>query len=279
MVGSYLEDYREHGFAVARGVFGPDEVAELAGAFDEVYAEGLRHHASYRHQNVFFRLARDPSLGRVVRLVQWPSYFNATLDRIRLDRRLLDILAPLIGIDLKQIINQLHWKPPGAAMAEFAYHQDIRFRRPRTAFRDLPASYVQLGIAIDPHGPENGCMRMVPGSHRLGELPLGGVGPILDQRASEAELRRVGIDSERLVDLVMAPGDVALWHLHAVHGSGRNRSTRDRRIYINGYVTAENADRGAWAFRRGEPCPLGEPVLIHYEDLHRRPEPYYIEAD
>jgi ectoine hydroxylase-related dioxygenase (phytanoyl-CoA dioxygenase family) len=279
MVGDTLEQYREHGYAVVSGVFGTKEVAELAAAFDHVYAEGLRHRASYRHQNVFFRLANDPKRGRIVRLVQWPSYFNATLDRFRLDRRLLEILAPLIGTDLKQIINQLHWKPPGAAIAEFGYHQDIRFRRPRTAFRNLPASYVQLGIAVDPHRPDTGCMRLVPGSHRLGELPLGGTGPILDQRASDAELRRVAIDPSTLVDLVLAPGDVALWHLHTVHGSGPNHSAGERRFYVNGYVTAADADRGASAFRRGKPCPLGEPVLIHYEDLHRRPEPYYVEVD
>ena len=43
-------------------------------------------------------------------------------------------------------------------------------------------------------------------------------------------------------------------------------------------VTARNAERGAWAFRNGIPCPLGDPVLIHYEDLYDRPEPHYIDA-
>ena len=277
MAGDYLERYREEGYAIVRGVFGPEEVAELATAFDRVYAQGLSHRASYRHQNVFFRLAEDPRIGRTVRLVQWPSYFDETLDRIRLDRRLLGLLAPLIGADLKQIINQLHWKPPGSS-GEFGYHQDIRFRRPRTAFRDLPNSYVQTAIAVDRQGPENGCMRVIPGSHRLGELALGGSGAILDQRAVDEELQRVGIDPANLVDLSMQPGDVALWHLHMVHGSGPNRSSGDRRLYINGYVMAQNADRGAWAFRGGKPCPLGDPVLIHYEDLYYRPEPHYVDS-
>jgi hypothetical protein len=49
-------------------------------------------------------------------------------------------------------------------------------------------------------------------------------------------------------------------------------------FYINGYVTARNAERGAWAFRNGIPCPLGDPVLIHYEDLYDRPEPHYVDA-
>ena len=277
LADDHVAAYREHGFAVVRGVFRAEEIGELAAAFDEVHAQGTALGASYRHQNVLFRLAEDERLGRVLRLVQWPSYFSATLDRFRTDRRMLDILAPLIGTDLKQIINQMHWKTPGAAKGEFGYHQDIRFRRPRSAFRDLPRSYVQTGIAIDPHRPENGCMRIAPGSHRLGELPFAEVGPILEQKAHEDELHRLGIDPAGLVDLVLDPGDVALWHLHTVHGSGPNRSTGDRRLYVNGYVSATNSDRGAWTFRAGKPCPLGDPVLIHYEDLYSRPGPYYLD--
>jgi hypothetical protein len=63
-----------------------------------------------------------------------------------------------------------------------------------------------------------------------------------------------------------------------VHGSGTNRSNHKRRFYINGYVKASDCDRGEWAFRNGRPVPLGpRPVLVHYEDLHARPDPHYVE--
>ena len=74
----------------------------------------------------------------------------------------------------------------------------------------------------------------------------------------------------------LEPGDVALWNLFTVHGSGPNSSDLDRRFYLNGYVRAEDCDRGEWAFRDGEPCSLGEPVLVHYEELHSRPEPHFL---
>src|SRR3546814_3723542 len=88
-----------------------------------------------------------------------------------LDVRLAALLAPLIGTDLKQIINQMHWKPPDAARVDFAYHQDSRFRRPASAFRDLAGSYVQTGIAIDPHTRDSGVMRILPGS-QIGRAPV-----------------------------------------------------------------------------------------------------------
>jgi ectoine hydroxylase-related dioxygenase (phytanoyl-CoA dioxygenase family) len=277
MQNDHLEQYDEQGYAVVKGVFRPDEVRELAVAFERVYAEGLRHPASFRHQNVLFRIAQDPELGRIVRLVQWPAYFDEVLARYRIDRRMLEILAPLLGRDLKQIINQMHWKPPGARSVEFGYHQDIRFRRPREAYRAPAASYVQTGIAIDPHRRDNGAMTILPGSHKLGELAFEGAGRVMDRALSDDDLRALGIDPATKIDLVLEPGDVALWHLNLIHGSGPNTSTMDRRFYLNGYVIAENCDRGEWAFRGGEPCPLGTPQLVHYEDLHARPEPHYVE--
>ena len=271
-----LEDYWTRGFAVVKGVFAPDEVAQLADAFERIYAEGLGHPRCYRHGNVFFRIAEDARLGRVVRYMQWPSYIDPVLDRFRSDPRVLAILRPLIGADIKQIINQMHWKPPGAAAVEFGFHQDIRFRRPRSAYRDAAASYVQTGIAVDPHRRDNGAMVMFPGSHRLGELAFG-QGRVMDTPLRENDLVGTGLDPEGAVVLELDPGDVALWNLYTVHGSGRNASTRDRRLYINGYVRAENCDRGEWTFRRGEQVTLGAPVLVHYEDLHTRPEPHYVD--
>ena len=164
----HLEHYREHGYAVVKGVFDRREVGELSLAFDRLYARALGYGASFRHQNVLFRLGDDPNVGRIVRMVQWPSYVDPVLARYRNDPRMLAILAPLLGDDLKQIINQMHWKPPGAQAVEWGYHQDIRSRRPREAYRSPAASYIQTGIAIDPHGEENGAMTVVPGSHRLG---------------------------------------------------------------------------------------------------------------
>jgi hypothetical protein len=101
---------------------------------------------------------------------------------------------------------------------------------------------------------------------------------VSDAAASEAALAAAGLDPARLVDLELAPGDVALWTAYTVHGSGPNRTRADRRLYLNGYVRAGDADRGEWAFRDGIPCSLGAPVLVHYEDLHHRPEPHYLDC-
>ena len=266
------EAWERDGYAIVRGFFTPSEVAEIGAAIDLVHAEGVAHGRSYRHGNLFYNIAPGP----LVRMVQWPSYHQPVLNAVRLDPRFAELLGPVIGGDLKQIINQLHWKAPGGK-GDFAWHQDSRFRKPDDCYRNLGSSYVQTGLAIDPHTPESGCMTFIPGSHRQGELDLDTSTEVLGTAMNDDVLRAVGLSPDDAIEVELAPGDLALWSPYLVHGSGTNRSDHQRRLYINGYVTAADCDRGEWAFRGGEPVPLGpEPALVHYEALREDSEPHYV---
>ena len=273
-----VERYRRQGYAIIRGVFQPDEIAAIDKAMDQIHAEGIGHGRSFRHGNLFYNVAPGADGEPKVRLVQWPSYHQPLLNRVRLDPRIAWLLEPLIGGDLKQIINQVHWKAPGS-LGEFAWHQDSRSRRPPSAYRNLATSYVQTGLAIDPHGPESGGLRFIRGSHLRGDLGMDCSKKALGTAMSDTALAQVGLDENDMVELDLNPGDLALWSPYLVHGSGTNRSTHSRRFYINGYVRAQDCDRGEWAFRGGRPVPFG-PIqsLVHYEELRERPEPHYIDA-
>lgn len=273
-IAASLASYHSDGYAVLRGVFSAAEIAELAAACDRQWARGLALGASFRHGNLHYRIGDDARLGKTLRMVQWPSYEDPVLARYRTDARIYALIERLLGRDIKQIINQLHWKPLGAA-AEFGFHQDVRFRRPREAFRNLQRSYVQTGIAVDRHTIASGAMKVYPGSHRYGEIDLAISGSVMDSAMAAESLRHAGLDPARIVDLELEPGDLAFWNAFTIHGSGPNSSAPDRRFYLNGYVRAADCDRGEWAFRDGEPCPLGAPVLVHYEDLYSRPEPHF----
>ena len=275
-MADYVSDYRETGYAIVRNVFSPGEIATIGAAMDQIYAEGVAHGRSFRHGNLYYNVMPGPDGRAHVPMVQWPSYHNAVLNEVRIDPRYLEILEPLIGRDLKQIINQLHWKLPNSR-GDFAWHQDSRFRRPADAYRNLGGSYVQTGLAIDPHNPATGGMRFIPGSHRNGPVDLDITTEVLGNAPQDAALEAAGLSPDDQVDLILEPGDVALWNPYLVHASGTNSSTHLRRLYINGYVRAADCDRGEWAFRDGEPVPLGaEPALVHYEQLFEDGEPHYV---
>lgn len=273
----HVRHYWDRGYAIVRGLFTPDEVRQIAAAADQVYAEGTAHGRSFRHGNLFYDVAAQADGQPFVRMAQWPSYHQPILNRVRLDTRIARLLEPLIGGDLKQIINQIHWKALGS-LGDFAWHQDSRSRRPTLAYRNLAAAYVQTGLAIDPHTPESGCMRFIPASHLHGDLEMDCSKKALGAAMTAEALRMVGLSESDAIDLLLEPGDLALWSPYLVHGSGTNRSNHKRRLYINGYVRTGDCDRGEMAFRHGKPVPFGpRPVLVHYEELHERPGPHYVD--
>jgi ectoine hydroxylase-related dioxygenase (phytanoyl-CoA dioxygenase family) len=277
-MSDYIRQYQDEGYAIIRNVFSAREMADISAAAEEVYQKGQMLAQSWRHKNLYFEVIDDKGIGTTTRQVQWVAWCNERLAALRIDRRFLEILEPMIGNDLKQLGNQLHWKRPGAKMVGFRYHQDARFRTPPEAFRALNESFVQTGLAIDPHTVDNGALKIFPGSHKLGYLGLSEEGYLMTGGPEADTLAKAGLDPAKVVDAVMNPGDITLWHPLAVHGSGPNVSGIDRRLYINGYASAANTDRGEWAFRNGEPVPLGrEPSLVHYEHLYTKPEPHYVD--
>lgn len=268
----------EAGYAVVRGFLAADEVAELAAAADALHAEACRHGRPFRHGNLFFQVVPAASdRPAEVRMVQWPAWISPVLDSVRRHPAYAALLVPLLGPDIRQVIHQLHWKARGAGSGgDYAWHQDCRSRRPAHAFRNLATSYIQTGIAIDPHGPDSGGLRVIPGSHRRGDLRLRTDEVVLGRPTSDADLEAVGIDPGSQVALDLAPGDLALWSPYLLHASGPNRSDHGRRFLINGYARGADCDRGEWTFRDGCAVPLPpEPSLTHYEALFERPGPHY----
>lgn len=270
-----LDQYWRDGYAIVRGLFSRAEIEQIAAAVDQVHAEGVVHGRCFRHGNLVYNVASGADGEALVRMVQWPSYHQPVLNRVRLDQRLARLLEPLVGRNLKQVINQIHWKAPGT-LGDFAWHQDSRSRRPKGAFRNLAGSYVQTGLAIDPHNARSGGMRFIPRSHLRGDLGMDCSKKALGTAMSDDVLEAVGLSAADAIDLLLEPGDLALWNPYLVHGSGTNRSHHKRRFYINGYVRAEDCDRGEWAFKNGVPIPFGpRPALVHYEQLRERPGPHY----
>jgi ectoine hydroxylase-related dioxygenase (phytanoyl-CoA dioxygenase family) len=281
-IPDHVTHLREHGYAVIRGFLSADEIAAVKRETDAVMAEGMKHHASYRDHNLMFEILNDPQAKRRVLLqAHWFSWINPALEALRRHPRYFEIMQPLLGGDIKQVTNQLHWKPPGAKYTGYRFHQDLRFRERPEVYTNLDRTYLNTGLAIDPHGPENGGLAVYDGSHKLGYLGLSDDGPIMKGVNHEDELIRAGLDPAGRVDFRLDPGDLVIWTLLTVHGSLPNRSDRDRCFMINSYVRASDSpERGEWVFRDGQPVPLGdEPQICKYEQLREKPGPFYIEDD
>ena len=278
-VGAAIEQYKADGYAIIRGFFDSEVTAELKRKSDELYQVGIQHPVTYRHGNLSYEILPEKHFGqRYLIQAYWFAWADRFFDDFRSRPEYLEILEPQLGGNIRQVTQQIHWKPPGARISGYRFHQDLMFREARHAYDDVVRDTVTIGVAIDRATKENGCLRVVPGSHKLGYLGLSdnGSGSIMKGLTLEDELVGVGIDPASIVDVELEPGDAVMWGLLTVHGSLPNESRVDRAFALSSYVRGERSQRGEWAFKDGVPQRLGTtPQLCKNEKLFDNLEPYY----
>ena len=149
---------------------------------------------------------------------------------------LLDLVETVIGPDLVLWASAVFCKPAATGL-EVPWHQDGQYWPIR------PRATVTVWIALDAVDAGNGCMRVNPGSHRMGEF---------SHAVSDREdlvLNNV-LDDPRLDlstarDIVLEPGQVSLHDVDIVHGSQPNTSGRRRAGFAIRYMPSTSLyDRG-----------------------------------
>lgn len=133
--------------------------------------------------------------------------------------RILDYVEDLIGPDIIAWGTQYFCKLPGDGKV-VSWHQDASYW-PLT-----PAHTVTLWLAIDNSDRENGCMQVIPGTHRLGhlEFDLSGAdeNSVLPQKIQEVEQYGDPVCFE------LKAGEISLHADMLIHGSDPNTSNRRR---------------------------------------------------
>lgn len=133
---------------------------------------------------------------------------------------LLASVEQLIGPDFINWGSALFGKPANDGI-ETPWHQDGEYWPIR------PLATCTAWIAIDDATPENGCMRVVPGSHRDGKL--------LSHKTVEGDytLYRTLKDSSEAEanarDVVLERGQISIHDVYMIHGSRPNTSSKPRR--------------------------------------------------
>jgi ectoine hydroxylase-related dioxygenase (phytanoyl-CoA dioxygenase family) len=274
-----ISQFRDEGYAIVRKFLPADEIKRLQEKTAELQAIALEHPVTFRHGNLVYEILPEEYFGkRYVIQAYWFAWADAYFDAFRSHPRYLQLLEPLLGNNIKQVTQQIHWKPPGARLTGYRFHQDLRFRESRSSYEDVVRDTVTMGLAIDRATPENVCLKVVPRSHTMGYLGLSdnGDGQIMKGLTQDDELVQVGIDPAQVIDVVLEPGDLVVWGLMTVHGSLPNDSQKERAFAISSYVRGDTSQRGEWTFKDGIPQALGEtPQLCKNEKLFDNLKPHY----
>lgn len=147
------------------------------------------------------------------------------LTAVATDRRWAPIVLPLLGTgDARLYWEQAVSKPPHAR-TELPWHQDNGY----TPL--IPEEYITCWLALDDADEKNGCLWVIPASHRDGTKRHvnGGSGPF-----------RVGHDgpAEDGVAVPVPKGGVLVFSSLLMHRSGPNTTDRARRAWIIQFCSA-----------------------------------------
>ncbi len=198
-------EYRESGFVVVRDVLDQALVADA-----NRHVDWLRHrHPELRADALGHELARDD-----------PFWY-----RLVSDPRLLDIAELFVGSDLALFATHYICKEPVVGRA-VPWHQDGGY------WPLKPMEVVSLWLAVTASTRENGCLKVVPGSHTTRLLDM-----VPTDRDEVLPLEvPVDVDERDAVAIELAPGDVSVHHPNIVHGSDPNTSTTWRRGLTIRYI-------------------------------------------
>jgi ectoine hydroxylase-related dioxygenase (phytanoyl-CoA dioxygenase family) len=205
------QSYEENGFLLVSDVFGASEVEEMRAGIARILevVEQTEH-----DRNHTWSAVGDSTLK--LRGFHDLQYHDAVFTRMAAHPRLVEVLTDLIGPNVQLHHSKMLVKPPEEG-APFPMHQDYPYF-PHERHTVLAAS-----VHLDDTDEENGCLHVMPGSHRLGPLQ------------AQGDSHTVDYTLESGTACPAKAGDVLFFNYLTIHGSGVNRSTRTRRNVLFQY--------------------------------------------
>ncbi len=202
----------------------------------------------------------DDELLRRYLAVHFPHKISQVFHHLLAAPSIVEQLTTLIGPDVKCMQSMLFVK--GAGKPGQAWHQDEHYIPTRD--RSLWGAW----LALDEATVDNGCLWVLPGSHRAGVLwptrPHG-----TDEFDDSEEAFAFPDDPAAAVPVEIAAGDAVLFHGYLLHRSLRNRRPRGfRRALVNHYMSAQSLLPWTWDGRLSPTDDMRDIVLVAGTDPH-----------
>ena len=218
-----IDFYNENGYLGVENVLSAEEVADLRRTTDE-FVEKSREVTD--HTDVFdLEPGHTPGNPRV-RRIKNPVLHHVVYDQTLRHDRILNIVEQLIGPGVSHNGHKLNMKYPEFG-SPVEWHQDWAFY-PYTN-DDLLA----VGVAIDDMSLENGCLMVVPGSHK---------GPTYDHHQNGVFVGAVtdpNFSADNAAPVQVKAGGISIHHVRTLHGSAPNNSSKPRRLLLLQYCALD----------------------------------------
>jgi hypothetical protein len=208
LAATEVEQYHREGWVVPAFRLPDADVAALRDALDAL----IRANPGVRPEKlVSAHVAGDNGEG-----VRGDARFLA----LARDPRIVELVAGVLGDDIVLWGCHVFCKPAGDGY-ETPWHQDGHYWPIR------PLANCTVWVALEESTVENGCLRVVPGSHRAHVLH-DHLHEERDDLTLNQRLAAGSFDERDAVDIELAPGQMSLHDVYMIHGAAPNRSGKRR---------------------------------------------------
>lgn len=215
--------YQENGYWVAPKFLSDDEIAQIKAHHAQV-VEANYETRQVPPGRIGYTPVPLPEIDSLVK-IDYAYWADSTIAKLVLNPTIGEIAAKLAGVDgIRLWHDQLLHKPPQAGKAANAvgWHQDYHYWQCSDANNMLTA-WVAL-VDVD---EENGCVEMVPGSHKWGLLPESDFFE-QDLDTLQRKIEEVSGKPFEAVPMRLPAGSLSIHHCLTIHGSRPNRSPDPR---------------------------------------------------
>jgi phytanoyl-CoA hydroxylase len=213
-----VEFYKENGYLLVKGVFNQQEVEEMRQAVEEIIIRAAQSKADHNSQWIGDFLPAEELKKLVLKGFHDVHYHDASFMRAVIHPNMAAVLTQIIGPNVQLHHSKMLVKPPENGAA-FPMHQDYPYF-PHERHTMLAAS-----VHLDNADEENGCLRVIPASHHVGNLP----------HVGSYYLNHKEYPINEGTPCVAEAGDVLFFNYLTIHGSESNRSSRTRRNVLFQY--------------------------------------------
>jgi len=235
-----------------RRVLSEFQQAEYATAGVLFPVAALQPEETARFREAFLELARclggKPRVGQMQNL----HLFHPWALELASHPRILNAVEDLIGPDILVHSTTLFCKYPGDGKF-VSWHQDGFY------YGLQRFDYTSAWIALTDSDSDNGCMRVVRGSHCAGMHPHAETAVSPGNMLASGMEVALEVDEREATDIVLAAGEVSFHDVAIVHGSNGNTSSRMRMGFAVRYVSPQER-------QMLDHIPT---VLVRGEDRHR----------
>ena len=163
----------------------------------------------------------------------WDHPSDDLFGKFSTNERVVKPMEEYLGDEIYHYHSKIIWKKPGDG--GFDWHQDYGYWYHNAClYPDMGSCFIMLDRATK----ENGCLKVLKGSHKVGRIGHG----VSDTPEQTADMERIAELEKRheSVYITAEPGDVLFFHANLLHSSDENKSSDSRRTLIVCFNTKSN---------------------------------------